>query len=64
MFDQQPLTLFNCPSQYTACANPYGDIRGDWCPTELIDGMYISGSGKWGLCDVDLPECTEAGGVC
>ena len=32
------------------CANPDDDEGGDWCPTELVDGRYISASGNYGFC--------------
>ena len=50
---------------YTGCASPTAE-GGPWCPTEVDnDGVYISGSGKWGRCDFRLPACNregEAGG--
>ena len=35
---------------YHGCSNPDRDSGGDWCPTELTNGEYISKSGKWGYC--------------
>ena len=46
------------PKLYTACASPDGDAR-KWCATELTDGKYVSGSGKWGYCNEDLPACNN-----
>ena len=48
------------PKLHTACADPNGSGY-NWCPTEVVDGTYISGSGHWGKCDVDLPECNAIG---
>ena len=48
------------PKLYTACADPAGSGY-NWCPTEVVDGTYVSGSGKWGECDVTLPECNALG---
>ena len=50
------------PKLYAACASPDGDPR-NWCPTELTDGKYISGSGKWGYCNEDVPACKIKGEV-
>ena len=36
------------------CANPDNDFD-NWCPTELVNGRYISGSGNYGFCT--SPEC-------
>ena len=36
---------------YTGCANPHNDPKGDWCPTELnADGEFEKKSGNWGYC--------------
>ena len=40
-------------TEYKGCANPDDDPRGSWCGTELTDGEYIYGSGKWGFCNID-----------
>ena len=42
---------------YNGCSGPLGDSP--WCPTELTDGTYISGSGKWGYCDMAVSNCQE-----
>ena len=45
---------------YNGCANPKGGTE-PWCPTVLIDGIYIDGSGKWGLCNMNLSSCKQKG---
>ena len=50
-------------SKHQGCANPAvpdKDSGGLWCPTEVDDdGVYISGSEKWGYCSDDC--CTKPG---
>ena len=50
-------------SKHQGCANPAvpdKDPGGLWCPTEVDDdGVYISGSEKWGYCSDDC--CTKPG---
>ena len=50
------------PTLYIACDNPDADVK-NWCPTEVVNGTYVSGSGKWGYCNEDLSECNIKGGV-
>ena len=51
-----PWRYNNEPTLYYGCANP-DNSAGNWCPTGLTDGKYISGSGKWGFCNMALPGC-------
>ena len=49
-------------SKHQGCANPAvpdKDPGGLWCPTGVDDGVYISGSEKWGYCSDDC--CTKPG---
>ena len=32
------------------CLNPSNHPGGSWCPTEIVNGAYVSGSGNYGLC--------------
>ena len=33
------------------CANPDGDVKGLWCPTEVDENGYWFSPMKWGYCD-------------
>ena len=46
---------------YDGCANPDGDPGGQWCPTGLTGGKYITGSGKWGYCKMEWASCNKSG---
>ena len=52
-----PWKYRNEPTVYYGCANPNSDSGGEWCATGLSDGKYIRWSGKWGYCDMSVPEC-------
>ena len=45
-----PWYLNDAPELYQGCSLVNSDQ--EWCPTELTNGSYISGSGKWGYCDM------------
>ena len=51
---------------YEGCVNPDGDEGGNWCATEVDhNGMYVSGSGKWGYCNIDhCPHCFGGDSCC
>ena len=48
-----PITKTN----YTGCANPHNDPRGNWCPTEVdSNNMFEAKSGNWGYCTHNCPN--------
>ena len=52
------------PETYSGCANPDNASESLWCPTETkLNGVYISGSGKWGYCKMEDEggHCTSSG---
>ena len=62
-----PWTFDDRPTVYDGCAEPDKPdegSRGLWCPTGLIDGNYIRGSGTWGFCDKDSCNLTGANTMC
>ena len=43
-------------ANYTGCANPHNDPKGNWCPTLLNnDNEFESTAGKWGYCSDNCP---------
>ena len=61
-----PWTYSADGDNYQGCANPDSDSGGPWCPTGVDDnGIYISGSGKWGYCNLDIcPHCYGEDSCC
>ena len=55
-----PWKYDNTPEVYHGCANPptAKSIK-PWCPTVVTDGIYVSGSGNWGFCNMTNPECSN-----
>ena len=41
---------------YTGCANPHNDPKGNWCPTELDGNGEMMEPGKWGYCSHNCPK--------
>ena len=59
-----PWTFDDKPTVYDGCAEPDEGSLDLWCPTGLIDGNYIRGSGTWGFCDKDSCNLTGENTMC
>ena len=47
---------------FNGCANPDVNVGGNWCATGLdANGIYASGSKKWGFCNKFCPIHVEKG---